>query len=178
MIGRSRICGGWFASADGGTPRHAEIKNAVTAAISGDSAVRTPKAGISSPQRGTGGLEEKTRITKTRDAKPQKERGSVVSPQIPEERAKGLEPSTSSLGSGGVGVYDAGKPVVLAGGFGRCTGGCTENADTAEAIARAVELVASLELPHEDSVAVLRHLLQRQGPTRPKVTRGGKRRLP
>ena len=58
-----------------------------------------PAPGIGSPRRGTGGLEEKTRITKTRDEKPQKERGSVVFSQIPEERAKGLEPSTSSLGS-------------------------------------------------------------------------------
>ena len=112
------------------------------------------------------------------DGSAAKERKIAALPRHQQERAKGLEPSTSSLGSGGPGVYIAGKPAVLAGDFGRCTGGCTENADTAEAIARAVELVASLELPHEDSVAVLRHLLQRQGPTRPKVTRGGKRRLP
>ena len=62
-----------------------------------------PAPGQGSPSEGAPGKAEGGgriwRLEKPRAAKPQKERGSVVLPRIPEERAKGLEPSTSSLGS-------------------------------------------------------------------------------
>jgi len=80
---------------------------------------------------------------------------------VKKERAKGLEPSTSSLGSSVPVVLDAGNTVfsdVVAEG---CTVGCTETERGAEIISRAVELVAALNLSMVESVAVLHHLLRR-----------------
>ena len=62
-----------------------------------------PAPGQGSPLEGApgqaAGVGRIWRLEKTRVSNTQKERGSVVSQRIPEERAKGLEPSTSSLGS-------------------------------------------------------------------------------
>ena len=77
-----------------------------------------------------------------------------------EKRAKGLEPSTSSLGSSVPVVVHAGNTAFSEAGAGGCTGGCTETAGRAEIIARAVELVAALNLSMTESLAVLRRLLR------------------
>jgi hypothetical protein len=76
------------------------------------------------------------------------------------QRAKGLEPSTSSLGSSVPVVLNAGNPAFSDAGASGCTGGCTETDSRAEIIARAVELVASLNLSLLESVSVLRCLLR------------------
>ena len=77
-----------------------------------------------------------------------------------EKRAKGLEPSTSSLGSSVPVVLHAGNTAFSDGGADGCTGWCTETVGRAEIIARAVELVAALNLSMTESVAVLRRLLR------------------
>ena len=76
------------------------------------------------------------------------------------ERAKGLEPSTSSLGSSVPVVLRAGNTAFSSAGAYGCTGGCTETDSLAEIIARAVELVAALNLSMTESLAVLRRLLR------------------
>jgi integrase len=83
---------------------------------------------------------------------------SRVFPAKEQKRAKGLEPSTSSLGSSVPIVLQAGNIAFSGVAADGCTGGCTETAGQAEIIARAVELVAALNLSLTESVAVLRHL--------------------
>ena len=92
--------------------------------------------------------------------KPTISRVSRVIPAKEEKRAKGLEPSTSSLGSSVPVVLRAGNTAFSSAGADGCTGGCTETDNRAEIIARAVELVAALNLSITESVNVL-HLLLR-----------------
>jgi len=54
----------------------------------------------------------------------------------------------------------AGNPAFSSAGADGCTGGCTETDSRAEIIARAVELVAALNLSMTESLAVLRRLLR------------------
>jgi len=77
-----------------------------------------------------------------------------------EQRATGLEPATSSLGSSVPVVLRAGNTAFSSAGADGCTGGCTETDNRAEIIARAVELVAALNLSMTESLAVLRRLLR------------------
>gem|GEM_PF-4951825 len=86
--------------------------------------------------------------------------GAGGSPCEQKQRAKGLEPSTSSLGSSVPVVLRAGNTAFSSAAADGCTGGCTETANRAEIIARAVELVAALNLSMTESVAVLRRLLR------------------
>jgi integrase len=87
-------------------------------------------------------------------------RVSPVFPAKEEKRAKGLEPSTSSLGSSVPVVLRAGNTVFSDASADGCTGGCTEIDSRAEIIARAVEMVAALNLSMTESLAVLRRLLR------------------
>ena len=81
-------------------------------------------------------------------------------PAAREKRAKGLEPSTSSLGSSVPVVLRAGNTAFSSAGADGCTGGCTETDSRAEIIARSVELVAALNMSMTESPAVLRRLLR------------------
>jgi len=90
-------------------------------------------------------------------------RPRLQNPVIPakeEQRATGLEPATSSLGSSVPVVLRAGNTVFSDASADGCTGGCTEIDSRAEIIARAVEMVAALNLSMTESLAVLRRLLR------------------
>jgi integrase len=95
--------------------------------------------------------------------KPAKRRASCVFPSKEEKRAKGLEPSTSSLGSTGTVVLSAADTRLTASPVGRCTTSCTKTAEELDVLARAVELVAALRLPVAEATAVLNSLLQARG---------------
>jgi hypothetical protein len=86
-----------------------------------------------------------------------------MNPQPAKERAKGLEPSTSSLGSGESSVQNAANAaensLVLKSGDARCTHGCTQSDERIDVIARAVAIVAAMPgLTDDERLAVIARL--------------------
>jgi hypothetical protein len=91
---------------------------------------------------------------------PAKEGLFAAWPRQNQERAKGLEPSTSSLGIGRAVVLSAAPAALTASPAGRCTTGCTESPDRLDIVARAVALVASMPLSDADRSAVLDRVIE------------------
>jgi integrase len=95
--------------------------------------------------------------------KSQKRRVSCVLPAKTEKRAKGLEPSTSSLGSSVPTVVSAGNTALMASPAGRCTVRCTENAERRDELARVVALVAQLPGTDDERAGLLARAVELLG---------------
>jgi len=95
--------------------------------------------------------------------KPKKRPETLAFPAKTEKRAKGLEPSTSSLGSGDAVVLSAENKALTARPAERCTGRCTENDDGADELARVVALVARLPGTDAERADVLARAIARLG---------------
>ena len=65
---------------------------------------------------------------------------------------------TPSLSSNGPGVASLANKALTASVAERCTTGCTETLNRVDVLARAVELVAAMQLPFEQASAVLAKL--------------------
>jgi hypothetical protein len=70
---------------------------------------------------------------------------------------------TPSLSSSGPSVASLAKKALTASPAGRCTTGCTETLNRVDVLARAVELVAAMQLPFEQASAVLAKLVEGAG---------------
>jgi transposase len=132
--------------------------------------VSEPVVPIVVPTSGNGGALEGCAGPRSpsgkKSARSKKARISRVSHVIPakkEKRAKGLEPSTSSLGSGGTVVLTAASKRLTARPADGCTNRCTNSAAERDALAAAGRMIAGQPLTDADRVAIVGWLVERAG---------------
>jgi hypothetical protein len=93
---------------------------------------------------------------------------ATKTPHARKKRAKGLEPSTSSLGSGAPVVLSAANKALTVSRADRCTSRCTEKAKQRDELARVVALVAQLPGTDDERAGLLKRAVELLGSLDPR----------